>query len=213
MSAHCPIRLQLHAPASLRGCSPASSAEGLLPRCHCALPLQVAATADGFSVHVGHVLQLAAFCQAPAPVRSKVLSLFTPDPSLPASGRHYDLARRAAAAAAALSPGTPPFGACGELESGDLIRASLAWQFNSHAFRGRSVIFGTACRLNHSCDSNTTYFSRWAEGGAGLFVASRETPAGEEVTTSYLGYDDFLPAPARQQILRDSYCFSCDCPR
>jgi hypothetical protein len=43
--------------------------------------------------------------------------------------------------------------------------------------------------------------------------AAAGCPAGEELTVSYLGREEFAPAGARQAMLQERYGFSCSCAR
>lgn len=65
--------------------------------------------------------------------------------------------------------------------------------------------------LNHSCAPNTT---------APVLVADRllvrtatAVPAGEELTTTYLGASGGMPAEQRQDALQRGYGFVCSCHR
>ena len=79
----------------------------------------------------------------------------------------------------------------------------------SHVLYAKGL-FHTACRVNHSCEPNCAYLahSDWV-----LFYATRDMPAGEELTWTYLGEAPDLPLAIRQEHVRTQLHFDCHCTR
>ncbi|KAF5829055.1 hypothetical protein DUNSADRAFT_16639 [Dunaliella salina] len=64
--------------------------------------------------------------------------------------------------------------------------------------------------LNHSCLPTCVHY---VVGSTMVVRAVRDVPAGEELTVSYLGREDFSPASARSRLLEERFGFTCRCPR
>ncbi|WIA19949.1 hypothetical protein OEZ85_005832 [Tetradesmus obliquus] len=64
--------------------------------------------------------------------------------------------------------------------------------------------------FNHSCLPNSVHY---LVGHAMVVRAVEDVAAGEELTVSYLGREEFAPAGARQAVLQERYGFACGCAR
>ncbi|CAE7491951.1 MCTP1 [Symbiodinium sp. CCMP2592] len=77
---------------------------------------------------------------------------------------------------------------------------------------GRTGLYATACRANHSCLPRAR-LSVDADGGVRI-VALTSISAGEEVTVSYLSESDLLePSSIRRKLLSQTWGFLCTCQR
>lgn len=80
---------------------------------------------------------------------------------------------------------------------------------------GGSEFFGfgvwpSASYFNHSCGPNV---ARNRAGRAWVFTAAADVAVGDELSISYLGGDESLARPDRQERLRRVWGFDCACPR
>uniref|UniRef100_A0A7S0UK48 SET domain-containing protein n=1 Tax=Polytomella parva TaxID=51329 RepID=A0A7S0UK48_9CHLO len=64
--------------------------------------------------------------------------------------------------------------------------------------------------LNHSCVPNCIHYT---SNGIIRVRAARPISAGEELTISYLGREDFSPLSERGKIIQERYKFQCNCFR
>ncbi len=64
--------------------------------------------------------------------------------------------------------------------------------------------------FNHSCAPNTVHY---VVGSHMVIRAVQQVVAGDELTVSYLGRQEFAPAAVRGQHLLDSHGFTCGCTR
>ncbi|CAE7863192.1 Mctp1 [Symbiodinium microadriaticum] len=77
---------------------------------------------------------------------------------------------------------------------------------------GRTGLYATACRANHSCLPRAR-LSVDADGGVRI-VALTSIRVGEEVTVSYLSESDLLePSSIRRKLLSQTWGFLCTCQR
>lgn len=71
-------------------------------------------------------------------------------------------------------------------------------------------VWPSASYFNHSCNPNVT---KNRVGRTWVFTATADVSAGDELNISYLGGDESLSRPDRQQRLRKVWGFDCACPR
>eukprot|EP01065_Artemidia_motanka_P046683 TRINITY_DN7137_c0_g1_i2.p1 TRINITY_DN7137_c0_g1~~TRINITY_DN7137_c0_g1_i2.p1 ORF type:complete len:745 (+),score=191.27 TRINITY_DN7137_c0_g1_i2:50-2236(+) len=139
--------------------------------------------------------------------RAAALSLYCPldDPRMPAADRD-DLE----VACAALWP------RLSEAErralGGDNVRlARLMAIHNCNALGraelGKSCLYATACRIEHSCAPNMVYYV--GDDCVIRFTAIRPIRAGDNLTFEYVS--GYAPREARQEELQRKYYFSCAC--
>ncbi|ROV88884.1 hypothetical protein VSDG_08905 [Cytospora chrysosperma] len=71
-------------------------------------------------------------------------------------------------------------------------------------------VWPSASYFNHSCDPNVT---KNRVGRTWVFTATADVTAGDELSISYLGGDESLSRPDRQERLKKVWGFECACPR
>lgn len=71
-------------------------------------------------------------------------------------------------------------------------------------------VWPSASYFNHSCDPNVT---KNRVGRTWVFTATADVSTGDELSISYLGGDESLSRPDRQDRLKKVWGFDCACPR
>ena len=90
-------------------------------------------------------------------------------------------------------------------------RDALSGHLDEDADR-QGACFAAACRFNHSC-SPSSHLAWNPRRGKGTIHALVDIAAGDEITISYLGSEQFSRRDERQAKLLDDFGFTCGCAK
>ena len=104
-----------------------------------------------------------------------------------------------------------------QLDDLNIVRQAIGQLFNNAKSLEKSGndgtgLFGLYSILNHSCISNSKCAVGPASRGYPIEVRAQvRIPAGEEITTRYVGVN--IGAPVRADMLKEHWMFVCQCQR
>lgn len=89
---------------------------------------------------------------------------------------------------------------------------------NSHTYGDTAAVFELGSKFNHSCGADENVLYRWQRplgtsslqaAEKGVFVATRDVEAGDELLVNYTGM--LMSTPQRRSWLQETKFFRCEC--